>query len=66
MLVNGKKIDLRSETPVTLAAFLKDNKYEQTRVAVEKNGSIVPRAAFECETLCDSDKVEIVHFVGGG
>ena len=36
------------------------------RVAVEKNGHIIPRSRFAEETLCDADTVEIVQFVGGG
>jgi sulfur carrier protein len=36
------------------------------RVAVEHNGSIVPRTEWERTPLADGDKLEIVHFVGGG
>ena len=37
-----------------------------TRVAVELNGSIVPRAEFDGTELKDKDSIEIVQFVGGG
>lgn len=36
------------------------------RVAVELNREIVPRANWETTSLRDGDKLEIVHFVGGG
>ncbi len=35
-------------------------------VAVERNGAVVPRAEHAATQLKDGDKVEIVHFVGGG
>jgi len=36
------------------------------RVAVEHNGSIVARAEWESASVQSGDKLEIVHFVGGG
>jgi thiamine biosynthesis protein ThiS len=36
------------------------------RVAVEHNGSIVPRSEWENAAVASGDKLEIVHFVGGG
>jgi thiamine biosynthesis protein ThiS len=36
------------------------------RVAVELNLEIVPRTQWETTTLQDGDKLEVVHFVGGG
>lgn len=39
---------------------------DPTRVAVELNGKIVPRADFKTTSLKDGDSLEIVHFVGGG
>lgn len=36
------------------------------RIAIERNGDIVPRAAWEQVSLQDGDKLEIVQFVGGG
>jgi sulfur carrier protein len=36
------------------------------RVAVEHNGNIVARAEWENASLQSGDKLEIVHFVGGG
>jgi len=36
------------------------------RVAVEHNGEIVPRATWTEATLSSGDRLEVVHFVGGG
>lgn len=36
------------------------------RIAVERNGEIVPRTAWGDTPVADSDKLEIVQFVGGG
>lgn len=36
------------------------------RVAIELNGSVVKRSDWPSEKLQDNDRVEIVHFVGGG
>jgi thiamine biosynthesis protein ThiS len=36
------------------------------RIAVEHNGNIVPRAEWASASLADGDRLEVVHFVGGG
>ncbi len=40
--------------------------FDAKRVAVEKNGAIVPRAEYETTSLQEGDKLEVVRFVGGG
>ena len=37
-----------------------------TKVAVERNLEIVPKSAYVTTMLKENDKVEIVHFIGGG
>lgn len=64
MKVNGEHIDL--EKPAALSTFLLDSGFHAERVAVEHNGRIVPKTAYETTMLSDSDVLEIVHFVGGG
>ena len=66
MHVNGEKIDMQSEMPISLGEFLRKHGYDAQRVAAEKNGEIVPKKDYESVTLADGDKLEIVHFVGGG
>jgi thiamine biosynthesis protein ThiS len=36
------------------------------KVAVERNLEIVPRSAYAITALMDGDRIEIVHFIGGG
>jgi len=62
--VNGAEVSLSSAC--TLRAFLEREGYVIGRVAVEKNGEIVPKARYETEPLTENDRLEIVSFVGGG
>ena len=64
MYVNGLKVNLAHN--ISVSELLKQEGYDAQRVAIEKNGTIVPKKAFDTEMLCDSDKIEVVHFVGGG
>ena len=36
------------------------------KVAVERNLEIVPRSLYAATALSDGDRIEIVHFIGGG
>ncbi len=36
------------------------------KVAVERNLEIVPKSAYAATALADGDRIEIVHFIGGG
>lgn len=64
MYVNGKEIILAS--PKDLQTFLVDLGYDPMLVAVEHNGSVIPRRVFEKTQLFESDQLEVVCFVGGG
>ena len=62
--VNGTEEAYSEE--MTVMEYVSAKGYRTNRIAVEKNGQIVPRARFADEPLCDADTVEIVQFVGGG
>ena len=62
--VNGKPEEL--EGSVTVKEYLESKQYRTDRVAVEKNGEIVPKSSYEDMTICQGDCLEIVSFVGGG
>ncbi len=64
MKVNGEKIELSNSK--TLSDFLKEQGYNITRIAVERNGEIVPREELKNVTLDNSDIIEVVQFMGGG
>jgi sulfur carrier protein len=36
------------------------------RVALERNGEIAPRTSWAAVAVADGDRIEVVHFVGGG
>lgn len=61
--VNGESLDISGKT---LAEYLSTTKYDMKRIAVEKNGDIVPKATYESTVLEDGDSIEVVSFVGGG
>lgn len=64
MKVNGKERAMHA--PVTLEAFLKQEGYRKDRIAVELNGSIIPKANYADTILSSTDVLEVVSFVGGG
>lgn len=67
LLINGNPRAFPSlQTGATLADLLAALALKQDRVAVEHNGSIVSRAAWDATPIAEGDKLEIVHFVGGG
>jgi sulfur carrier protein len=52
--------------PACLKQLVEELGLKGDRVAVEHNGNIVPRAEWESTSLSEGDRLEIVHFVGGG
>jgi len=64
LTVNGEP---RSADPgTTVAALLTAMGIDPTRVAVERNRDVVPRATWAQAGLADGDRIEIVAFIGGG
>ena len=49
-----------------LAALVAALGLDPRKVAVERNLEIVPRSAYGRTRLADGDRIEIVHFIGGG
>lgn len=64
IIVNGEELEIDSGSSV--AKLVEERGLDRSHVAVELNGEIVPRGTFDDTLLHDGDKVEIVHFVGGG
>ncbi|WP_071396275.1 sulfur carrier protein ThiS [Bacillus tuaregi] len=64
MKVNGISIALEKEQSLYDFLTLKD--YDLTKIAVECNGNIVPKAEYKNVILKEEDTLEIVKFVGGG
>jgi sulfur carrier protein len=64
LFVNGEQKTF-SES-LSLAQLIEQLGMKGDRVAVELNRDIVPRAQWSATELHDGDRLEIVHFVGGG
>jgi sulfur carrier protein len=56
----------RFEAPVDVRALLETLAMAGKKVAVERNGEIVPRSAHASTLVADGDRLEIVVAVGGG
>ena len=64
MRVNGKEVPL--ETAVPLLSILESLQYDPNKIAIERNGDIIPRAQYSQTEILPSDCLEVVSFVGGG
>jgi thiazole synthase len=63
LTVNGEP---RRSAAATIAGLVAELGLKPEKVAVERNGTIVPRSTLAEAALGDGDVLEIVHFVGGG
>lgn len=64
VIVNGAA--RRFEAPLNLTALLEQLSMSGKKIAVEKNGEIVPKSAHADTVVADGDQLEIVVAVGGG
>ena len=62
--LNGKKIPIKSK--LTIYDLLKKFKLNNKKVAIEHNGIIVSKSNYKKKFLKSNDKLEVVHFIGGG
>lgn len=64
VVVNGEQTEIAEG--VAVAELIKGLGLKPERLAIEVNRRIVRRVDWPSTTLSEGDKVEIVHFVGGG
>ena len=62
--LNGESRSI--DTGLTVSALIEQLGYQGKRIAVERNGEIVPRSAHGETQLLDGDSLEVVVAVGGG
>ena len=62
--LNGKKVVIK--TNYSIFDLLKKYKLSNKKIAIEHNGVIISKTSFKKKYLKDNDKIEIVHFIGGG
>jgi thiamine biosynthesis protein ThiS len=64
LTINGETRDLPEASD--LAALVTGLGLDARKVAVERNLEIVPRSLYGRTPLSEGDRIEIVHFIGGG
>ena len=64
LTVNGEARELVAARDI--AGLIAELGLDGRKVAVEKNLEIVPRSRHAATSLADGDRIEIVHFIGGG
>jgi len=64
LVLNGESQTF--ETPLTLTTLIEKLGMKSDRIAIELNRNIVPREQWPQTQLSEGDRLEIVHFVGGG
>ena len=64
VIINGENKDL--PRPMSVAELLGDLGLNAEKVALERNLEIVPRSDYASTRLEEGDRIEIVHFIGGG
>ena len=63
--INGKPRSFEAAS-LSVAELIQQLELVGKRLAIERNGEIVPRSQFDATQLADGDKLEIVGAVGGG
>ncbi len=64
VFINGEKRHIPNE--VNLSELLKNLSLPSERIAIELNKEVVRKKDWENVRVADADKIEIIHFVGGG
>ncbi len=64
VIVNGKRQELARE--VNVAELLKLLDIEGERIAIEINEDVIRKRDWHNVKITTKDKIEIIHFVGGG
>ncbi|HMM14663.1 MAG TPA: sulfur carrier protein ThiS [Parvibaculum sp.] len=64
LTVNGEIHEV--EGPISVLGLIERFGFEAHKVAIERNLEIVPRSTYGATFLSEGDRLEIVHFVGGG
>jgi sulfur carrier protein len=67
LIINGQTRELETlHEGSTVAELVATLAMQADRVALERNGAIVPRTEWSQTPIAAGDRMEIVHFVGGG
>lgn len=61
--INGQYVDAAG---MTVSEYLETTTYDAKRIAIERNGDILPKSQYGETILKEGDTLEVVSFVGGG
>lgn len=61
--INGTEMDVSGKL---ISDYLAGTSYDAKRIAIERNGEILPKAKYSETVMEDGDVIEVVSFVGGG
>ncbi len=64
VFINGAQRNF--EHAISVSTLIQEMDLGGKRIALERNGNIVPRSQFDQQMLADGDRLEIVVAVGGG
>lgn len=64
ILINGETRTIDAE--INLLQLLEDFELPTERIAIELNKNVIRKKDWETIKVSDADKIEIIHFVGGG
>ena len=62
--LNGRKISVKQKLSIT--GLLTKYKIDHKKVAIELNGKIISKNMYKKKIIKENEKIEVVHFIGGG
>ena len=62
--LNGKTLKINKN--LSIKDLLKKYKLDERKIAIELNGTILPKQNYKKKKIKNRDKIEIVQFIGGG
>ena len=62
--LNGKKIKIQRN--LSIKDLIKKYRLKENKIAIELNGTILPKDHYKNKKVKNDDKIEIVQFIGGG
>ncbi|MDQ6951907.1 MAG: sulfur carrier protein ThiS [Mariprofundaceae bacterium] len=63
ILLNGETTITTAET---LSQLVIELSLEKRMIAIERNLEVVPKSQYDNTRLCENDRIELVHMIGGG
>ena len=62
--LNGKKVKIQRN--LSIKDLIKKYGLKENKIAIELNGTILPKDHYKNKKVKNNDKIEIVQFIGGG